>query len=352
MNFASDNNSGVCPAVLDALVAEAGEFGAAYGADRRSGDLVARLCELFETDIRLYCVPTGTAANSLALAAVNPSWGAVLCSDRGHIVADECAAPTVIGAGLTLLPQPSDHGKLSAYAIERFLAERHDTGVHSIAVTSVSVAQVTEMGTRYSPAELSELCEIAHSRDMAVHLDGARFANAVAASGCSPADLSWRSGVDIMSLGATKGGALGAEAVIVFDTDRVRDDIGRLRKRTGHLLSKLRFTAAQFVGWLDGDMWLELATHANAMAARLADGLQANHARLSHRVDANMVFAWLDQSTIAALTDAGATFYKESPIADQQGRIEVRLVTSWSTTTEDVDRFVAVVSHSQPKAQA
>ncbi|MCZ7627989.1 MAG: beta-eliminating lyase-related protein [Microthrixaceae bacterium] len=175
--------------------------------------------------------------------------GSVICHEQAHIVTDECAAPTAIGNGLTLLGLPGEHGKLTPAGISRYLAERRDTGVHTVPVTGISVTQATEAGTRYGPDELDALSELAHSRGMTVHMDGARFVNAVAEAGSTPAELTWRAGVDVMSFGATKGGALGAEAVVVF-ADRARDDIERLRKRTGHLLSKQRFAAAQWVAWL------------------------------------------------------------------------------------------------------
>ncbi len=346
MNFASDNNAGVCPEVLEAIGEEALLADAAYGWDQRSAQLVGLISEVFEREVEVYCVPTGTAANSLALAAVNPRWGAVLCPEHSHLVADECAAPTVIGDGLTLRPLPAEHGKLTPDSVLDHLASHRDTGVHSVALTGISVAQVTETGTRYSPDELAELCTVAHGADMAVHLDGARFANAVAGSGSSPAELTWRAGIDIMSLGATKGGALGAEAVVVFRPERMRDDIERLRKRTGHLLSKQRFAAAQFLGWLNDGTWLALADHANQMAARLAEGLDRAGVRLSHEVEANMVFAWLDPAVIGALQAAGAVFYRDNPLPGDDGTAEVRLVASWSTSTEDVDRFVGIVSDS------
>ena len=344
MNFASDNNSGVCPEVMAGITEEASRFDAAYGADQRSIELSVAMAEVFDREVDVYCVPTGTAANSLSLAAVNPGWGAVLCPEHSHILVDECAAPTVIGAGLSLLPLESEHGKLTRPIVEAYLAARHDTGVHSVALTSLSVAQVTETGTRYSPDELAELADLAHSHDMALHMDGARFANAVASSGSTPSELTWRAGVDIMSFGATKGGALGAEAIVVFDPSRVRDDIERLRKRIGHLLSTQRFTAAQFVSWLGVGTWLTLADHANQMAARLADELRRSGIDLSHPVDANMIFAWLDPATTESLRAAGARFYQDNPVRRTDGTAEARLVTSWSTTTEDVDRFAAIVS--------
>lgn len=343
MNFASDNNAGVAPELMAAITAEAERSDAAYGWDTASERMNAAFAEVFERPVAVYCVPTGTAANALALAAVNPIWGGVVCHADAHIVVDECAAPTVIGNGLTLLPVPGEHGRLTPGAIRDHLAARRDTGVHSVPATGISLTQATESGTRYSPDELRALSDFAHDHDMAVHMDGARFANAVAAAGSTPAELTWRAGVDIMSFGATKGGALCAESVLVFG-ERTRDDLERLRKRTGHLLSKQRFMSAQFVAWLGDGTWLTLADHANRMAARLADGLRRAGIRISHPVEANMVFAWFDPATLAAARRAGAEFYQDSPAVGPDGSVEVRLVASWSTVAEDVDALIEVVS--------
>jgi threonine aldolase len=342
VNFASDNNAGVCPEVLDALGAEAERSDAAYGWDRASAELADRLATVFERPVEVYCVATGTAANALALAATNPVWGAVVCHASAHIVVDECSAPTVIGSGLVLEPIDGPHGKLGVDGLRAHLAQRRSSGVHTAALTGLSVTQATEAGTRYSAAELTELCAAAHGHGLAVHLDGARFANAVAATGASPAELSWRAGVDLMSLGATKGGALGAEAVVVFQ-DRLLDDIERLRKRTGHLLSKQRFVAAQFNGWLADGAWLAHADHANEMAQRLAAGLSAVGIEPIHPVEANMVFAHLSPAAHDAARAAGAQFYVESPAPAEDGSVEVRLVTSWSTQAADIDGLLDVL---------
>jgi threonine aldolase len=343
VNFASDNNAGVIPEVIAAISSEAEHFDAAYGWDAASQRMNESFAEIFERAVDVYCVPTGTAANALGLAALNPMWGAVICHEHAHIVTDECAAPTVIGNGLTLLGLPGEHGKLTPAGIAAHLAARRDTGVHSVPATGISLTQATEAGTRYGPDEVGALSEFAHDRDMTVHMDGARFANAVAGAGSTPAELTWRAGVDAMSFGATKGGALAAEAVVVF-SERTRDDIERLRKRTGHLLSKQRFAAAQFVAWLADDTWLRLADHANQLAVRLADGLTRAGIRISHPVEANITHAWFGPATMAAAGAVGAEFYQDSPVTASDGTLEVRLVTSWSTTPEDVDTLVAAVS--------
>ena len=342
MNFASDNNSGVCPEVIAAIAAEAESSDAAYGLDHQSARLEEAMAEVFERPVGVYPVPTGTAANALALAASNPVWGTVICHDLAHIAVDECSAPTVLGGGLTLTPLAADHGWLTPEAIDSHATNRRDNGVHTAAITGLSITQATEFGTVYSPAEIAALATTAHDRSMAVHMDGARFANAVAASGATPAELTWRAGVDLLSFGATKGGAMAAEAVIVF-TDDLRDDLERLRKRSGHLLSKQRFASAQFNGWLADGTWLDHARHANACARRLADGLGAAGTEILHPVDTNMVFPVLSAAAHGALQAAGASYYVESPPPYDQG-LRVRLVTSWSTTEAAVDSFVETVA--------
>ncbi|MGI9577839.1 MAG: threonine aldolase family protein, partial [Microthrixaceae bacterium] len=303
------------------------------------------MAEVFERPVGVHPVPTGTAANALALAAANPVWGTVLCHDLAHIAADECSAPTVLGGGLTLTPLPAEHGRLVPATIEDHITNRRDNGVHTAAVTGLSITQATEFGTRYSTAEVKALCSSAHARGLSVHCDGARFANAVASSGATPAELTWRAGIDLLSFGATKGGAMAAEAVIVF-TDGLRDDIERLRKRSGHLLSKQRFVSAQFNGWLEGGNWLARADHANECAQRLARGLSELGIEILHPVEANMVYPLLSPGAHAAAQAAGASYYVESPPPHDEG-MPIRLVTSWSTNPADVDQFLESVASAQ-----
>jgi len=344
VNFASDNNAGICPEVLEAIVAEAPEVDAAYGWDRASARLERVLVEVFEHDV--WCLPviTGTAANSLALAATNPVWGAVSCHELAHIVVDECGAVTVAGSGLSLDPLPGEHGRLTAQTLDRRLRTRRDSGVHTPAATGLSLTQATEAGTVYRPDEVAALAAVAHERDMVVHMDGARFANAVATIGATPAELTWRAGVDVLCLGATKGGALGAEVVVGFDRRRLRDDPERLRKRMGHLLSKQRFASAQLVAWLAEGTWLRHARHANAMAASLAEALVAQGVHPIHPVEANMVWVHLESSAVERARRLGASFYVESEHDD--GTQEARLVTSWATTSDEVDSLVRALSQA------
>lgn len=336
MNFASDNTVGVCPEVMAALQHEAEGSDLAYGDDAASARLVDALAEVFEHEVAVYPVTTGTAANALALAASSPPWGAVLCHQDAHIVVDELGAPTVFGGGLTLVPLPGGHGRLDPAQVEAVF-RRTDHGVHTTPLTALSLTQTTEAGTRYHADDVAALCEVAARHDLVVHMDGARFANAVAGAGASPAELTWRAGVDVLSLGATKGGAMVAEAVVVFRPDRL-GDLARHRKRQGHLVSKQRFVAAQLLGWLSDGAWLRHADHANALAARLGEGLERAGLTPLHPVEANMVFVSLEQHQVEALGRAGAFFYTR-PRDD--GREEARFVTSWATTVDEVDALVA-----------
>lgn len=339
MRFASDNTSGVCPEVLDALVEEGRRSGPAYGHDAATDHLTDALGQLFEREVEVWPVATGTAANSLALAAACPPWGGVLCHRHAHIAVDELAAPTVMGGGLTLVPLDGDDGKLRPQALLA-AADRVDHEVHTVPYSVLSLTQSTEVGTRYRGDEVADLTATARELGLVVHMDGARFANAVAATGASPAALTWRAGVDVLTLGATKGGALAAEALVVFSPDRVTH-VDRHRKRFGHLLSKQRMVAAQFLGWLDDDAWLRHADHANSMAARLGDGLVERGREPSFPVETNMVFVpLLHADEEAAWRAAGAEFYT---LPAGPGRRTARLVTAWSTTADEVDRFLDLV---------
>src|SRR6185312_1799022 len=247
----------------------------------------------------VFPVATGTAANALALAALTPPWGAIYCHEAAHIQSDECGAPEFFAAGAKLLPLAGEDAKLMPATVEAALLERGV--VHHVQPSALSISQATEAGTLYRPAEIAALGALARRHGLALHMDGARFANAVAALGCAPADLTWRAGVDALSFGATKNGALAAEAVIFFDPAKAAD-LAYRRKRAGHLFSKMRFLSAQLDAYLADGLWLRNARHANAMAARLGQGLaRLPGARLVHPVEANEVFVELAEASIAAL---------------------------------------------------
>jgi threonine aldolase len=348
MNFESDNTAGIAPAILDAIVRANGGFVSAYGEDAVTARLNARLAQLFDHEVGVYLVATGTAANALALAQIAPPWGAVLCHEECHLAQDECGAPEFFGGGLKLLPLPGEGGKMAAPMLAAALARGPWGGPHHTTAAVVSLTQATEFGTIYRPDEMRELAAIAHAHGLKVHVDGARFANALARLETSAAAASWRCGVDILSLGATKGGAMGAEAVVVFDRTLARG-LEERRKRAGHLLSKHRFVAAQLEAYLAEDLWLELARHANRMADRLAAALAEAGLPPVWPVEANEIFVVLPRRLDQRLRAAGARYVawvaKHLPAATpvRDDGVLVRLVASFATTTADVDRFVTAI---------
>jgi threonine aldolase len=348
MNFASDNAAGMAPAIRDAILRAGEGHAPGYGDDDGTRRLERRFAELFEREVAVFLVSTGTAANALAVAQLSPPWGAVLCHDESHLATDECGAAEFFGGGLKLIGLSGAAGKITAAALADALDRRLWGPPHHVTAAVLSLTQATEAGTVYRAGEVQDLAAVAHARGLAVHMDGARFANALARTNATPAEATWKAGVDALSFGATKGGALAAEAVILFDPGRAAGMAER-RKRAGHLLSKHRFLAAQMEAYLDGDLWLTLARHANAMADRLAGRLAAGGLGPVWPVEANEIFVHLPRALDARLRAAGARYYPWStgslPQAAGGGvdAVLVRLVTSFATTPEEVDRFAAIV---------
>ncbi len=342
-DFRSDNVAGAAPEVVSALATASIGSASPYGADPLTARVTERLSAIFETNVAVFPVATGTAANALALSALVPAYGAVYCHDDAHIMVDECGAPEFYTGGAKLVPLPGANGKLTPAAVTRAITRAGVGVVHKVQPAALSLTQATEAGTLYTPAEVEALVEAAHSNGVAVHMDGARFANAVARLGCAPADITWRAGVDVLTLGGTKGGCLAAEAVVFFNP-AMAEDFGFARKRGGHLVSKTRFLSAQLDAWLTDDLWLRLARHANAMADRLAAGLRDRPGvEIAYPVEANELFVRLPEATIAALETAGFQFYRWD-----DGLI--RLVTAFDTPAASVDAFLEIVAASQEKA--
>ena len=344
MNFASDNAAPAAPEIL-ASIAKANEGAAlAYGNDSWTRRAERKIAELFEREVALFLVPTGTAANALAIAHLAPPWGAVLCHAEAHITTDECGAPEFFGSGLKLVGLAGGAGKITAEGLQGVLDQRQWGGPHHVSPAVLSLSQATEAGTLYGSDEIRSLAEVAHARGLWVHMDGARIANALARLNVSAAEATWKAGVDVLSFGATKGGALAAEAIVFFDPARGAG-LAERRKRGGHLVSKHRFIAAQIEAYLADDLWLRLARHANAMADRLSQGLATVGFAPIWPVEANAVFVALPVATIARLTSAGATFYQwktdSLPQPVPHDAALVRLVASLATTAAEVDRFIA-----------
>jgi len=332
MNFKSDNVTGAAPAILAALGrANAGTL-PSYGEDEITRRVETRLGEIFETEVAAFPVATGSAANSLALAELAPPWGAIYCHPVSHIITDECGAPEFFTAGAKLVPVNGPDGKFTAAALKAAIM---GAGVvHHVQPAAVSISQVTEAGTIYSIDDIKAISAVARDAGLGVHMDGARFANALVALGCRPADMTWRGGVDVLSFGATKNGALAAEAVVFFDRAKAGNFTYR-RKRGGHLFSKMRFLSAQLDAYLADDLWLANARHANRMASILAEGLaRVPGATMTHPAQANEVFPCLPEPVITGLEAAGFQFYRWS------GRT-VRLVTAFDTKEADARALVA-----------
>lgn len=341
MWFTSDNASGAAPEVMTAVARANEGYARSYGADAlmdRARDLVREVFEAPEAAV--YLVTTGTVANALSLSLLTPPWGSVFCHTHAHIAEDECGAPEFYSHGAKLTLIPGVHGRMEAEALEAAILRAKGAGVHGVQPGAVSITNVTEAGTVYSVAEIAALAGVARAHGVPVHLDGARFANALVATGATAAEVTWRAGVDVVSFGGTKNGCMGVEAVVIFDPAKAWEFELR-RKRAGHLISKHRFLSAQMAAYLEDGLWLRLAAHANAMAARLTRGLaQMSEVDLVHPVEANILFPEWAMGIHAKLEAAGAAYY---PFPAPMGRERARLVTSWSTTERDVDEFLSAL---------
>lgn len=336
--FGSDNHAGVHPDVLAAIVAANLGHAHGYGEDPWTEEAIAVLRRHLGDDCDVAFVFNGTGANCVGLAATCRPWESVICADSAHINTDECAAPERIG-GVKLVPVATTDGKLTPE-----LVRPHLTGFgfeHAAQPRAVSVSNVTEVGTVYTPVELGALADLAHAHGMLLHLDGARIANAAVALDCSLRDLTAGVGVDVLSLGATKLGALGAEAVVLFGDAR-SEYLPFVRKQSAQLASKMRFVSAQVEALFAGELWLECARHANEMAVRLSAGAVAAGVELAFQPDANEVFALLPAERVPALQER-FHFYTWGDEPDASGRLTVRWVTAWDTQAADIDALLAAL---------
>ncbi len=341
MFFASDNSSGVPPEILTALAVANAGYMPSYGQDPVMTRVRDRLRRIFEApDAEVHLVATGTAANALAMSIACPPFAAVFCHRHAHAADDECGAPEFYTGGAKLVLVEGEHGKMTPETLTASLAQTGASGVHGVQRGMVSITNVTEAGTVYSPAEVAALTALAKAHDLPCHMDGARFANALLATNASPAEMTWQAGIDILSFGGTKNGLMGVEAVILFDPAKAWEFELR-RKRGGHLFSKHRYLSAQMEAYLHDDLWLRLAGHANRMGARLSQGIAAlPGGTLMHPVQANMLFAQLPQAAHDRASAAGAAYYRMPHLGDGA----CRLVCSWSTTEADVDCFLDVIA--------
>ncbi len=344
MHFASDNSGPVHPEVLTALAEANQDYQMAYGADTLMNEVRDRIRGIFEAPgAAVYLVATGTAANSLALATLSNPWDTAFCSPVAHIHEDECNAPEFYtGAKLTLVPGGD---KMSPEALRKSILAEETRGVHGPQRGPVSITQVTERGSVYTLQELQALCDVAKEYGLPVHLDGARFTNALVALNCSPAEMTWKSGMDAVSFGGTKNGLMGVEAVIFFDESKAWEFELR-RKRGAHLFSKHRYLSAQMAAYLRDDLWLRSARKANANCAQLADGLRTAGAAFLHEPQANMIFASFPRRTHRHLHEAGAVYHLwgcELDGADEDEMLACRLVCDWSIGTDQIKRFLSLL---------
>lgn len=339
INFASDNAAPAHPAIMDALQEENNGPAMGYGNDPTTERMENRFKELFDCELRAFPVATGTAANVLALATLTPPFGSIYCHKNSHIQEDECGAPEFFTHGAKLALLDGENGKISPDDLKLALLQSGRGVVHHVQPAALSLTQVTEGGTVYTADEISALANVAREFDLSVHMDGARFANAIAALSCSAADITWKAGVDVLSFGGTKNGAMSVEAVVFFDLEKAAEFEFR-RKRGAHLFSKSRYLSAQLSRLIQDDLWIELAGNANQMAKRLANGLEERGWPLLHPVQANILFTQLEEKSINKAKDAGFLFY----VMGEGEGAPVRLVTSWNTTETDVDQFLSCIA--------
>jgi threonine aldolase len=336
--FASDNTAAICPEAWAALEEANTDAVAAYGDDRWTARVCDRIREIFETDCDVYFVFNGTAANALALAQLCQSFHSVVCHEYSHIQTDECGAPEFFTKGSKLLLIGGAHGKIAIGQAEKIIARQNE--LHSHKPRAISIAQVTEFGTVYTRDEIAAIADVARVSEMFLHMDGARFANAVASLNCAPKAITWEVGVDVLCFGGTKNGTAAGELVIFFNRERSREFDYRV-KQAGQLGSKMRFLAAPWLGLLTDGVWLRNAQYANHTARQLASRLQAQaKIDIAFPVDANAVFVRVNERLVRDLNARGWHFYKfvEPDI--------YRLMCSWSTTDQDISDFVTDAAKS------
>lgn len=339
MDFRSDNVAGAAPEILAALTAANDGTASAYGDDDWSRELDAAFSVVFDTECRVFPVATGTAANALALGCLAPGFGAVFAHQDSHIVIDECNAPEFFTDGAKLVTLPGDGGKIDPAALEAALGQGWSGAQHHPQPAAVSLTQATESGTVYSPDEVAQFAHLCRANGMHLHMDGARFANAVAGMNVSPAALTWRAGVDVLSFGATKNGAFAAEAVVFFKPELAASFLYR-RKRGGHLFSKMRFLSAQLLAMLQDGLWLRLARQANARAQQLSEGLQRiDGVSVAWPVQANEVFAAIPADIAERLRARGFRFHPWNPENSLH-----RFVCAFNKTEDDVAGLLRAVS--------
>ncbi len=336
IDYRSDNTGRAAPQILEALVRANHDTALGYGGDEWTASLQQRFSELFETAVRVFPVATGTAANALALASLGPSWGIVYCSEVAHINTAEANATGFFGGGIKLAAIGGENGKIDADLLAEALAGISPAQLHRGQPIAVSLTQATDLGAVYLLDEIRAIADVAKRRGLKLHMDGARFANAVARLGCSPADPTWRSGIDIMSFGATKNGGALCDAIVVFSPD-LADGLAVQLRRAGQVWSKMRFASAQLIAYVENGLWLELARASNRIAARIAAGLrEIPAARLMAPIEVNEIFLELPSTTMDTLEADAFQFYRRS-------KTRARFVCRFDTTDAEADALVAAL---------
>lgn len=347
MIFASDNWAGVHPDIAAGLSKHAAGFHAAYGNGELDGRAKALFNEVFEKEVAVFFVATGTAANALALSSVNVVGGVSFCHREAHLVEDECGASEFLTGGARLCPVDGPKGRIDPAALENAIDRFPAEFLHAGRPMAVSITQATEIGTVYGLDELDAISAICRRRGLPLHMDGARFANALVSLGTTPAEITWKRGVDLLSFGATKNGCWCAEAVVLFDPAKA-GEFAFIHKRAAQLFSKSRFVAAQFEAYFANDLWLRSARHANAMAQRLAGAIKSPHSRLAWEPQANEVFLVLENSVRERIDREGVAYYDWHPPSFLAGKLEpgetiCRFVTSFATEEAHVDRLASLI---------
>jgi len=344
IDYRSDNTGRAAPEILEALIRANHDTALGYGADEWTATLQRRFSELFETAVRVFPVATGTAANALSLASLGPSWGIVYCSEVAHINTAEANATGFFGGGIKLAAIGGEHGRISADRLAEALAGIAPGQIHRGQPSAVNLTQATDLGGVYTLDQIRAVVEVARARGLKLHMDGARFANALARLGCAPAEATWRAGIDIMSFGATKNGGALCDAIVVFAPD-IAEIVAVQLRRAGQVWSKMRFASAQLIAYVENGLWLDMARASNAVAARIAAGLHdVPGARLLAPVEANEIFLELPSTTMDALEADGFQFYRRS-------RGLARFVCRFDTSEAEADALLAALRrHLAPVA--
>ena len=339
MNFQSDNQSTIFPEIIDYIKSINNESSLAYGADNITKLATKMLKEFFETDLKVLFVSSGTAANAISLSSVCPPYGAILCSDNSHINGDECGAPEFFTGGAKLLSINTNNAIITKNNLIKTINSYGLHGFHEVLPSAISITQATELGTSYTLDQINKISTIAKQNNLKTHMDGARFSNACAFLNCTPAEMSWKSGVDILSLGTTKNGTISCEAIIIFNKD-ILDDVNRRQKRAGHLWSKNKYIAAQLVKWLEEDRWIKAARKANLQAQKLKSLLQKiKGVSIEYPVEVNMIFAKIPKNIQDFLKKHEVKF---NPWYGPENL--TRFVTSWDTKKTELEKLEKIIN--------